>query len=125
MSNTDQGKALAATSRRDAVRPPVDVHEDEQRITLRADLPGVASSGLHVAVDGNVLTIEAEASLETAKDMKVAYAEARSPYYVREFTLSNELDTGAIQAELRDGVLTLNIPKREHAKPRKIDVQAS
>jgi len=122
MSNTEQAKALAP-ARRDAVRPPVDVQENEDRITLTADLPGVAPKDLNVSVEADVLTIEAAASFETPKDMRVAYAELRTPYYVREFTLSSELDTSAIKAELRDGVLTLSIPKREHAKPRKISVQ--
>lgn len=122
MSDIEQAKSLEA-SRASAVRPPVDVQEDEERITLQADLPGVESKDLNVSVDGNVLTIEAQASFDTPKDMRVAYAELRTPYYVREFTLSSELDTSAISAELRDGVLTLSIPKREHAKPRKIAVQ--
>ena len=122
-TTTAESKTLPAASRREAVRPSVDVHEDEEHITLNADLPGVAPADLNVSVDGNVLTIEGAAKLQTPEGMKVAYAELRTPYYVREFTLSSELDTSAIKAELREGVLTLNIPKREHAKPRRISVQ--
>jgi len=125
MSNANDTKALSKLARREAVRPSVDVLEDENRITLRADLPGVTPENLNVAVEGKVLTIEAAAKLETTPDMKVAYAEFRTPYYLREFTLSSELDPAAIEAAFQNGVLHLSIPKREHAKPRRIDVQVA
>lgn len=113
-----------ATTDRSApkVRPPVDVFETEHNLVLYADVPGVASTDLNVAVEDKVLRIEAAANLDTPADMKVAYAEFRTPRYVREFTLSNELDTQNIDAALRNGLLVLTIPKQEHAKPKKISV---
>jgi HSP20 family protein len=117
-----KGQAVSTEPRPRPIRPPVDVFENEQSIVLHADLPGVAQDGLHVSVEGRVLTIEASASLPTPEDMKVAYAEFRTPQYRREFTLSGELDTGKIDASLRNGLLTLTIPKQEHAKPKKIEV---
>jgi HSP20 family molecular chaperone IbpA len=105
-----------------AIRPPVDVFEDEERIIVHADLPGVSQEKLSVTVEGQLLTIEGSADLLTPENMKAAYAEFRTPRYQREFTLSGELDPNRIEATLRNGVLTVSIPKAEHAKPKKISV---
>jgi HSP20 family protein len=105
-----------------ARRPPVDVIETAHSIVLFADLPGVAPENLQISVEDKVLRLEAEANLDTPDGMKAVYAEFRVPRYVREFSLSNELDAQKIDATLRNGQLTLTIPKAEHAKPRKISV---
>jgi HSP20 family protein len=105
-----------------ARRPPVDVIETGHSIVLFADLPGVAPENLQISVEDKVLRIEAEAKLDTPAEMKAVYAEFHVPRYVREFSLSNELDPQKIDAKLRNGQLTLTIPKAEHAKPRKISV---
>ena len=104
--------------------PPVDVFENESGITLLADLPGVARDQLGVRVDGETLTIEATASVESPKDMQLAWSEAQYPSYRRSFTLSRELDTSRVEATLKDGVLRLSIPKLEEARPRRIEVRA-
>jgi HSP20 family molecular chaperone IbpA len=106
------------------VVPPVDVFENENAITLLADLPGVARDQLHVRVDGDSLVIEATASTAGPDRMELVYGEAQVPAYRRQFTLSRELDTSRIEAQLKDGVLRLTIPKAEEAKPRRIQVQA-
>jgi HSP20 family protein len=107
------------------VVPPVDVYENENAITLLADLPGVAKDQLNVRVDGETLVIEATASAaSTPPDMELVYGELQCPAYRRQFTLSRELDASRIEAQLRDGVLRLTIPKAEEAKPRRIQVQA-
>ena len=105
------------------VVPPVDVFEDEASITLLADLPGVARDQLHVRVDGDTLLLEATASTVGPADMELVYGELQCPAYRRQFTLSRELDTQRIDAQLRDGVLRLTIPKAEEARPRRIQVQ--
>jgi HSP20 family protein len=99
------------------------VIETAQSILLYADLPGVAPENLRISVEDKVLRLEAEANLDTPDGMKAVYAEFRVPRYVREFTLSNELDAQKIDATLRNGQLTLTIPKAEHAKPRRISVE--
>ena len=104
--------------------PPVDVFENEQSITLLADLPGVAREQLHVRVDGDSLVLEATASTSGPQDLQLVYGEAQCPSYRRQFTLSRELDATRIEAQLRDGVLRLTIPKAEEARPRRIEVQA-
>jgi HSP20 family protein len=105
------------------VVPPVDVFEDEGGITLLADLPGVSRDRLGVRVDGEVLVIEATATTAQPENMELVYGEAQFPAYRRQFTLSRELDTSRIEAGLKDGVLRLGIPKREEARPRRIEVR--
>ena len=105
------------------VVPPVDVFEDEQAITLLADLPGVAREQLQLRVDGDNLLLEATASPAGPENMQLLYGEAQCPTFRRQFTLSRELDAGRIEAQLRNGVLRLTIPKAEDAKPRRITVQ--
>ena len=106
-----------------SVVPPVDIFEDEAGITLLADLPGVSRDRLNVRVDGDSLVIEARADTGEAKEVELVYGEARHPSYRREFTLSRELDASRIEANLKDGVLKLGIPKAEEARPRRIEVQ--
>jgi len=102
--------------------PPVDVFEDENCITLLADLPGVSREGLAVRVDGDTLFIEGTVNNPGPAEMELVYGEAQFPAYRRQFALSRELDTTRIEAQLRDGVLRLTIPKAEEARPRRIQV---
>jgi HSP20 family protein len=120
------------TSRRDeaqreslALIPPVDVSEDDAGITLVADLPGASRETLALDVDGDTLTIEAPLSLGEPPELQAVYAEVRSGRYRRSFTLSRELDSSRIEATLKDGVLTLRLPKLEQARPRRIEVRAA
>jgi HSP20 family molecular chaperone IbpA len=107
-----------------AVLPAVDVYEDECGITLRADMPGVPRDQLELKVEGESLLIEGTVRPNTPEGLEAVYAEVRVPRYRRTFTLSRELDTAQIDATLKDGVLTLRIPKQAHAQPRRIQVQA-
>lgn len=105
--------------------PPVDIVEDAQGITLWADLPGVEPSDLSIHVDGRSLTLEAPLKLGEPNALVSLYAEVKASSYRRSFELSSELDTTAIQANLKDGVLHLRLPKAERAKPRRIEVRTS
>ncbi|HYF18046.1 MAG TPA: Hsp20/alpha crystallin family protein [Ramlibacter sp.] len=106
------------------VVPPVDVYEDEHGITLLADLPGVSRDKLGVRVDGDSLLIEGSADVTGGPaNLELVYGEAQIPAYRREFTLSRELDASRIEAQLKDGVLRVTIPKAEEAKPRRIEVR--
>jgi HSP20 family protein len=106
-----------------ALLPRVDVLEDEEGITLLADLPGVSKDQLELRVDGDALVIEGVMAEFTPEKLEPVYAEVRLPRYRRSFTLSRELDASRIEANLKDGVLTLRIPKQAHAQPRRISVQ--
>ena len=103
--------------------PPVDVIEDDNGITLRADLPGVTKENLAIRVDADMLTIEGAVTLGELQNMEPVYAEIRAAQYKRTFTLSRELDAAQIAASIKDGVLTLHVPKLEQAKPRRIEVK--
>ncbi len=105
------------------LRPPVDVYEDASGITLHADMPGVPRDHLDIQVDQDTLLIEGEAALDMPENIEVLYADVRTAFYQRRFTLSSELDTERIEASLRDGVLTVHIPKQEIHRPRKIEVR--
>lgn len=103
--------------------PLVDVIEDENGITLTADLPGVTKENLAIRVDADMLTIEGTVTLGESESMEPVYAEIRAAQYKRTFTLSRELDAAQIAASIKDGVLTLHVPKLEQAKPRRIEVK--
>lgn len=108
-----------------ALLPRVDVLEDTAGITLLADLPGVSKERLELKVEGDTLLIEGEVGTPMPAQMQSVYAEIRVPRYRRAFTLSRELDSARIEANMKDGVLRLRIPKQEHARPRRIEVRAS
>jgi HSP20 family protein len=119
-------QTTAKTQEQDAraMVPRVDVLEDSGGITLLADLPGVPREQLDLKVEGDTLMIEGEVGQNTPDGLEAVYAEIRVPRFRRAFTLSGELDTARIEANLKDGVLNLRIPKREHAQPRRIQIQA-
>jgi len=110
---------------RPALIPLVDVTEDDAGITLTADLPGATRESLSIRVDGDTLTLEAPLELDAPKELEAVYAEVRAGQYRRSFTLSRELDSQHIEAALKDGVLTLRLPKLEKARPRRIEVRAT
>jgi HSP20 family molecular chaperone IbpA len=106
-----------------ALAPPVDIFEDRHGITVQAEMPGVSKERLTVQADRNGLVIEGDAVIDMPAEMEALYADVRSTHYRRSFVLSGELDTERIEANLKDGVLTLRIPKRSEFRPRKIDVR--
>lgn len=124
-SNTrNQADEATETSggRISVLRPPVDIYENCHGITLSANLPGVSEEGLSLEVDGETLTLQGDILIDMPQNMESLHADIHSTRYRRAFTLSNELDTGNISAALKDGVLTVSIPKREEVRPRKIEV---
>ncbi len=115
-----EGGARPAT-----VAPAVDIFEDSQGVTLWADLPGVTKDQLEVNVHDSSLSIDAQAVVPTPQALRLHYAEVRVPHFARTFTLSPDFDTSKIDANLKDGVLKLSIPRREEARPRRIEIKAS
>jgi HSP20 family molecular chaperone IbpA len=114
------------TDRREpALLPPVDVIEDSTGITLYADLPGVPRDKLHLRVEGDQLTVEADLVIALPQGMQPSHAEVQHARYRRAFTLSNELDAEKVNAELSQGVLRVRVPKAAHAQPRRIAVNVS
>jgi HSP20 family molecular chaperone IbpA len=107
-----------------ALVPAVDIVEDKGGVTVWADLPGVPKDKLEVKVQDGHLSIEAEAVIPTPSGLNVTHMEVRAPRYMRAFSISSDLDTSKVDASLQDGVLTLRIPRREAALPRRIEVKA-
>jgi HSP20 family molecular chaperone IbpA len=125
MSNTKQANRVPAEQDlQRAVLPAVDVFEDASGITLLAEMPGVPKDQLELKVEGETLLIEGHVQPRTPDGLEAIYAEVSAPRYRRSFTLSRELDTSRIEANLKDGVLRLRVPKQAHAQPRRIAVTA-
>ena len=105
------------------VAPPVDIYETRDGLVVLADLPGVAKEALDVRVDHNMLTIRGHA--RHAVPGEVTYREYELVNFFRQFELSDKVDQSHITADLKSGVLTLNLPKAQEAKPRQIEVQVA
>jgi HSP20 family protein len=114
----------AARTQANFLRPPADIFEHADGITLCLDMPGVAKERLKIQTDKNTLTIDGDVQIAMAQGMEALYAEVHSTHYRRSFTLSGELESDKAEANLKDGVLTLRIPKRAELRPRRIDVRA-
>ena len=103
--------------------PAVDIYETEQALVVKADLPDVKPEDLDIRVENNILTIRGERKFEK-KVNEENYLRVERAYgsFSRSFSLSNTVNTEAIKAEYKDGVLNLTVPKREEAKPKQIKV---
>jgi HSP20 family protein len=104
--------------------PAVDIFETEHNLVVKADLPDVKPEELDIRVENNILTIRGERKFEK-KVNESNYLRVERSYgsFSRSFSLSNTVNTESIQAEYKNGVLTLSIPKREEAKPKQIKVR--
>ncbi|MCA8256903.1 Hsp20/alpha crystallin family protein [Burkholderia sp. AU31624] len=122
-SSTVARRETGQPVRRMTLVPAVDVYEDSQGVTLWADLPGVTKDKLDVKVHDSSLLIEAEAMVPTPANLRLQHAEVREPHFARTFTLSSDLDASRIEASLQDGVLKLTIPRRDEARPRRIEIK--
>src|SRR5260221_13472812 len=103
--------------------PAVDIYEGEHELVVKADLPDIKPEELDIRVENNILTIRGERKFEKKVDEK-NYLRVERSYgsFSRRFALANTVNSEAIKADYKDGVLTLTIPKREEAKPKQIKV---
>jgi HSP20 family molecular chaperone IbpA len=104
--------------------PKVDIVESEHGLRLWADLPGVDEKSVDVSLVDGVLTIDARVAAEEYAELVPIYTEYNVGNFVRRFTLPADIDPAAIKASLVNGVLELELPKAEHAKPRRIEIQS-
>lgn len=123
ISTQEPTAVTEATEPVQSIRPPVDIFEDQRGITVRADMPGVSKERLNVHIDHDTLAIEGAAEIPVPEGMQSLYADVRMARYQRSFSLSSELDGERAEAALKDGILTLRIPKRAQYQPRKIEVK--
>lgn len=106
--------------------PPVDIIEDEQKLTFKVEVPGIEEKDIKVEVENNVLTVRGERKLE--KDIKEENFRRMERHYgafARSFSLPPSVDAEKIEANYNDGVLAIQMPKRAEAKPRQIKVNVS
>lgn len=103
--------------------PPVDIFEVNDGLVVVADLPGVAKDSVDVRVDNGMLTIQGQAKSQAPGEALLS--EFRLVNYYRQFRLNEEVDQEKIKAEMKHGVLTLQLPKAEHVKPKRIPVNVS
>jgi HSP20 family protein len=101
--------------------PLVDIWENEQGLTVIADMPGVTAEGLSIDLRENILTIYGKIQEEKASGKIIAQEFEVGDFY-RQFSLSEQIDQEKITASMKDGVLTLTLPKQAPAQPRKITV---
>ena len=102
-------------------QPATDIRETSDAILLRFDMPGVSREHVDLTIEKGVLTVSGQADPE-AHGTPV-YRETRIGNYCRTFSLSDDVDPNGIRAEMTDGVLTVNIPRPEQAKPKRIQIQ--
>ena len=103
--------------------PAVDVYEDEHNVTLKLEVPGVKQDDLDVQVENNTLTIRGERKFEKEeKEENFQRIERRYGSFSRSFTLPNTIDTDSVNANYENGVLKVELAKREEAKPKQIKV---
>ena len=105
-----------------AFLPTADIFETEDALTLILEMPGVDRSNIDVNVDSGMLTIEGRIDFNKYEGLQPVYSEYNIGPFRRSFRISNRIDQDKIKAEMRDGVITLTLPKAEEAKPRRIEV---
>lgn len=104
--------------------PAVDIVETPDALVLTADLPGVVAEDIETDLRESLLTITAR-TRPVQGQWKLAYGEYQVGHYLRQFRLGQQIDQAKISAQFRDGVLTLTLPKADHARPRKIQIQTA
>ena len=105
--------------------PQVDIHEDENVITVKADLPGVKLEDIDIQLTNDTLTVTGERRFQD-EERKSGYVRVERAYgsFKRTFTLGVPVDADKIKASFKDGVLTISLPKSDEIKPKKVQVSA-
>ena len=103
--------------------PAVDIYETDDQVTVIAEMPGVQNTGVDVSLEDGVLTIRGHRTDEDHQEGRVLLQEYESGSYLRRFTLAETIDQDKIRASMANGLLKVELPKAEPAKPRKIEVQ--
>ncbi len=103
--------------------PAVDIFETDREITVVADVPGVKADNLDIDLRDNVLTLAGEVETPEGQGEVDVSREYDTGKYLREFTLSEMIDQSKIEAQLKDGVLRVTLPKVEAVSPRKVTVK--
>jgi HSP20 family protein len=103
--------------------PPVDIYEDEHKLVLKLEIPGIRQEDLDVRMENSTLSVRGERSFETeGKEENFHRVERRYGSFYRAFTVPNTIDPESIKAEYDAGVLRLELQKRPESKPKQIKV---
>ena len=113
--------AATRNGQRGFVSPEVNIFETKDGYVLQAEMPGVPKDGIEVTLEGNELAIIGHRREDDVQG-NLLYRESRPMDYRRVFEIDSSIDTNKIEAKMEQGVLTLNLPKQERVKPRKITV---
>lgn len=107
--------------------PPVDIMENENALTVKADVPDVKFEDIDVHLENGTLTLRGERKFEKKTDEKGGYHRIERSYgsFERSFTLPDTVDAEHVKAEYANGVLTVTLPKKEIAKPRQVKVEVT
>lgn len=118
-----QNSKVPAEAKAKPLVPPVDICEDQDGVTLFADLPGVGKDGLDVHIDKDTLQITGKRTVPAESSSESYYTEMPVRDYYRAFTIGEEIDRDKISAQMNNGVLKVVLPKAERAKPKKIEIR--
>jgi HSP20 family protein len=121
MNAVAQQERRSAPATTNYASPEVNIFETKEGYTLEAEMPGVDKAGLEITLEGNELTILGRREPETVQ-ANVLYRESRPVDYRRVFELDPAIDSAKIRARMEQGILTLELPKAERVKPRKIAI---
>jgi len=102
--------------------PVTDIFETEQALTVVLEMPGVSKESVEVGVENDVITITGRIDSSKYEGLQPLYTEYNIGNYSRSFQISSKIEQEGIKAELKDGVMTLVLPKAEKAMPRRISV---
>ena len=103
--------------------PTADIYETPEALNVILEMPGVEKNNVDIQVKDGALRVEGRLDLSKYRDLQPLYIEYNIGHYARTFQLSNKIDQDKIAAEMKDGVLSLLLPKAEEAKPRTIRVK--
>ena len=105
--------------------PDVNIYEFDDSLKLWADMPGVKEKDVNVTLKDGVLTVVGQVAADTYAGLRPMYTEYNVGNYHREFVLNEDIDESKIRATLRNGVLEVELPKKEKARPRQIEVRSA
>jgi HSP20 family protein len=118
-------KGQETTTPTRAFMPSADIFETEEALTVVLEMPGADRDNINVSLENGVLTVEGRINFGKYEGLEPVYSEYNVGPYRRSFRLSSKVDQDKISAEMRDGVITLILPKGEQAKPRRIEVRTT
>ena len=103
--------------------PTADIYEDEDALNVVLEMPGVDKGNVEVSIEDGLLKVGGRLDFSKYQDLQPLYTEYNIGNYSRSFSLSDQIDQNKIAAEMKDGVLSLKLPKAKQAKPRTVQIK--